>query len=162
MNAHLTKGFSGTRRLKTHRPDAPSAARHGRAFWPGLRGPWAAPSASGVAELVEDPSGVVGLPGFAWAGGGVFLVEADEQISQLAADKLGVQQRGQFGEVDKPVGVPGGPVVVGTINDPEHAMVGFAGLVEQVTDLLGGGGCHLVPRRGRSGVLCPGASLPES
>ena len=62
-----------------------------------------------------------------------------------AADGLGVQQRWQFGEVDEPVGVPGGPVVVGTIDDPEHAMVSFADLMEQVADLLGGGGCHLVP-----------------
>src|SRR5262249_54735252 len=80
--------------------------------------------------------------------GGVVLVEADEQIGQLAADGLGAQQRGQLGEVDKPVGVPAGPVIVGAVDNPEHLMVGLARLVEQSADLFGGG-CHLLPCSGR-------------
>jgi hypothetical protein len=37
-------------------------------------------------------AGVIELPGFAGTLGRVLLVEADEQVDQLAADRLGVQQ----------------------------------------------------------------------
>ena len=94
--------------------------------------------------MIDDPPGVVRFPGFAGLVGGVVLVEADEQIGQFTAGGLGAQQRGQFGEVYQPVGVLGGPVVVGAIDNPEHAMVGFASLVEQPADLFGGV-CHLLP-----------------
>ena len=42
-------------------------------------------------EVIEDALSVVPFPGFAGLAGGVVLVEADEQISQLTADGLGTQ-----------------------------------------------------------------------
>jgi hypothetical protein len=38
--------------------------------------------------MTENPLGVVGLPGLARLAGCVFLVEADEQVGQLAANGL--------------------------------------------------------------------------
>jgi hypothetical protein len=94
--------------------------------------------------VIEDALGVVGFPGLAGLAGGVVLVEADKQVGQLAADGLGAQQRGQLRQVDKPVGVLAGPVLVRAVGNPEHAMVGVASFVEQAADLFGGG-CHLLP-----------------
>src|SRR5207302_1938477 len=74
-------------------------------------------SGFGRTEMSKDPLGVVRFPQLAGLAGGVVLVEADEQVGQLTADGLGAQQRGQLGEVDKPVGVPAGPVVVGAIDN---------------------------------------------
>jgi hypothetical protein len=108
-----------------------------------------ASSAFGRTEVIKDALGVVRFPGFAGLAGGVVLVEADEQIGQLTADGLRAQQRGQLGKVDQPVGVPAGPVVVGAVDNPEHAMVGLASLVEQSADLIGSA-CHLLPLRWRT------------
>src|SRR6516165_10497207 len=101
-------------------------------------------SAFGEAEVIEDPLSVIRFPGLAGLAGGVVLVKADKQIGQLTADGPGAQQRRQFGQVDQPVGIPAGPVVVGAVDNPEHAMVGLASLVQQAADLFGGG-CHLLP-----------------
>src|SRR5215831_14071095 len=115
-------------------------------------------SASRRAEVTENPLGVVGLPGLARLAGRVLLVEADEQVGQLAANGLHAEQRGQLGEVDEPVRIPAGPVVVGAVDDPEDAVVGLACLMEQRADLIHSG-FHLVPLR-RAGwlhrVLCTG------
>src|SRR5204863_359499 len=46
------------------------------------------------------------------------------------------EQVGQLREVDEPVRVPGGPIVVGPIADPEDDVVGLPGLVEQLADFL--------------------------
>ena len=45
--------------------------------------------------MSENPLGVVRFPGLAGLARGVVLVEADEQIGQVAADGLGAQERGQ-------------------------------------------------------------------
>src|SRR5215831_9878263 len=123
-------------------------------------------SASRPAEVTENPLGIVGLPGLARPVGCVLLVEADEQVGQLAANGSHAEKRRQFGEVDEPVRIPAGPVVVGAVDDPEDAVVGLARLMEQGADLIHGG-FHLIPRW-RAGLLRPGAvyrplgsTLPE-
>src|SRR5580658_2530210 len=68
-------------------------------------------------EVAEDLARVVALPGLAGILGRVLLVEGDEQVDQLAADGLDAQQVGQLGQVDQPLRVPGGPVVVGSVDD---------------------------------------------
>src|SRR6516164_11221743 len=86
---------------------------------------WPGADSASRAEVAQDPLGVVALPGLAGLPGGVFLVEADQHVGQLAADRLGLQQCREYGQVDQPVGIPAGPVVIGAIYDPEDAMVGF-------------------------------------
>src|SRR5262249_55964398 len=83
-------------------------------------------SASCRAEVTKYALSVVGLPGLAGVAGGVLLVEADEQVGQLTTDRLHIQQRGQLGEIDQPVGIPAGPVVIGAIHDPEDTRRGLA------------------------------------
>src|SRR6266849_7811655 len=114
--------------------------------------PGAVRAASWRVEVAEDPLGVIVLPGLAGLVGGVLLVEADEQVGQLAADGLDTEQRGQFGEVDQPVRIPAGPVVVGAVDNPEDPVVGLACLVQQAADLTCGG-CH-------PGLLALSAGLP--
>src|SRR5580658_7697393 len=86
-------------------------------------------------EVAEDLARVVALPGLAGMLGRVLLVEGDEQVDQLAADGLDAEQVGQLGQLDEPLRVPGRPVVVGSVDDAEHAMMGLARLVQQVADL---------------------------
>jgi hypothetical protein len=62
-------------------------------------------------------------PRFAGSLGRVLLVQADEQGDQLAAHRPGAQQVRQLGQVDEPLRVPGGPVIVGSVDDPVHTMV---------------------------------------
>jgi len=88
------------------------------------------------AEVAEDPLRVVRLPGLTWLASGVVVVEADEQVNQLAADRLDPEQRGQLGQVDQPVRIPAGPVVIGAVDYPEDTVVGFACLVQQAAYLL--------------------------
>ena len=86
--------------------------------------------------MAEDPPRVIRFPELARLGGSVFLVEADEQPGQLAADRLDPEQRGQLGQVGQPVRIPAGPVVIGAIDNPEDMMVGLACLMQQAADLL--------------------------
>jgi hypothetical protein len=48
-------------------------------------------------------AGVIELPGFAGTLGRVLLVEADEQVDQLAADRPGAQQARQLGQLNQPL-----------------------------------------------------------
>src|SRR5262249_54090048 len=93
-------------------------------------------SASCRAEVTKYALSVVGLPGLAGVAGGVLLVEADEQVGQLTTDRLHIQQRGQLGEIDQPVGIPAGPVVIGAIHDPEDTMMGLGCLMEEAACLV--------------------------
>ena len=68
--------------------------------------------------MAQDLACVVGLPGFTGSLGRVLLVQADEQVDQLAAHRPGAQQVRQLGQVDEPLRVPGGPVIVGSVDDP--------------------------------------------
>jgi hypothetical protein len=79
---------------------------------------------------------VISLPGLLPPGSGVFLVQADEQVDQLTADWLDPEQGGQFRKVDQPVRVPAGPIVVGSVHNPEDTMMYFACLLEQAADLF--------------------------
>src|SRR5215470_3446397 len=88
------------------------------------------------AEVTKYALSVVGLPGLAGVAGGVLLVEADEQVGQLTTDRLHIQQRGQLGEIDQPVGIPAGPVVIGAIHDPEDTMMGLGCLMEETACLV--------------------------
>src|SRR5947199_411272 len=45
-------------------------------------------SVRGRTEVAENPAGVVGLPWFAGLFGGVLLVQAHQQVDQLAADGM--------------------------------------------------------------------------
>jgi hypothetical protein len=47
--------------------------------------------------------------------GSVLLVQAHQQVDQLAADGRGLQQGGQLGQVDEPPRIPARPVVVGSV-----------------------------------------------
>src|SRR5580704_6208499 len=86
--------------------------------------------------MTQDLACIVGLPRFAGSLGRVLLVQADEQVDQLAAHRPGAQQVRQLGQVDEPRRVPGGPVIVGSVDDPVYTMVGLARLMQQVADLL--------------------------
>src|SRR5260370_6699390 len=86
--------------------------------------------------MAQDLAGVVAFPGFAGGLGRVLLVEAHEQIDQLAAYGPGTHQIRKFRQIDEPLRVPGGPVVVGPVDDPEDTVVSLARLVQQGADLL--------------------------
>jgi hypothetical protein len=64
------------------------------------------------------------------------LVPADEQVDRLAAHRPGAQQVRQLREVDEPLRVPGRPVIIGPVDDPENTMVSLARLLQQGADLL--------------------------
>ena len=70
--------------------------------------------------MAQDLACVVGLPRFAGSLGRVLLVQADEQVDQLAAHRPGAQHVRQPGQVNEPLRVPGGPVITGSIDDPEN------------------------------------------
>jgi hypothetical protein len=74
------------------------------------------------------------------------LVEADEQVDQLAAHGPGAEQARQLREVDEPLRIPRCPVIVGPVDDPEDLVVSLARLMQQTADLLQCA-CHLVPPR---------------
>ena len=76
------------------------------------------------------------FPGLAWLGGGVLLVEADEQVGQLTADRLDPEQRGQLRQVDQPVRIPAGPVVIAPSTIRKTRWWGLACLVQQAAELL--------------------------
>src|SRR5436190_7754403 len=86
--------------------------------------------------MAQDLACVIGLPGLAGSLGPVLLVQADEQVDQFAAHGPCAQQVRQLGQVDEPLGVPGGPVIVGPVDDPENTMVSLARLMQQAADLL--------------------------
>jgi hypothetical protein len=86
--------------------------------------------------MAQDLACVVGLPRFAGSHGRVLLVQADEQVDQLAAHWPGAQQVRQLGKVDEPLRVSGGPVIVGSVDDPVNTMVSLARLMQQAADLL--------------------------
>lgn len=69
--------------------------------------------------MVGDPARVIHLPGFGGILGSVLLVQADEQVDQLAANGPRAQQGGQLRQVNQPLRVPRCPVVVGPVDDPE-------------------------------------------
>src|SRR5262245_27296804 len=97
---------------------------------------WIRGSASLWAEVAENPPRVIPFPGLVRLGGGVLLVKADEQVGQLAADRLDAEHRGQLRQVDQPVRIPAGPIIIGAIDNPEDTMVDLAYLVQQAADLL--------------------------
>jgi len=74
-------------------------------------------------EVADQLAGVVVLPALRRAALGVLLVQAHQQIGQLAADHLGAKQLRQLGEPDEPVRIPGRPVVIGPVGDPEDPVV---------------------------------------
>ena len=79
---------------------------------------------------------VVGLPGFAGSLGREPLVQADEQVEQLAVHRPDAEQVRQFREIDELLRIPGRPVIVSPVDDPEHLVVRLARLMQQAADLL--------------------------
>src|SRR6266478_7224010 len=96
--------------------------------------------------MAQDLPRVVSFPGFAGSLGGELLVEADEQVNQLAAHGPGAEQVRQLRQVDKPLRIPRSPVIVGPVDDPEDLVVSLACLMQQAADLLWCA-CYLVPPR---------------
>src|SRR5690349_2426282 len=76
-------------------------------------------SASGRLEMAQYLACVVLLPGLVGVLRRVLLVEADEQVHQLAADGPTTQQARKFRQVDQPLRIPGSPVIVRPVDDPE-------------------------------------------
>src|SRR5881275_2503240 len=93
-------------------------------------------SLGGWPEVAGDPACVVQLPGFGRVLGRVLPVQADQQVDQLAADRPGAQQVRQLRQVDEPLRVPGRPVIVRPVDDPENTMMSLACLMQQAADLL--------------------------
>jgi len=79
---------------------------------------------------------VVGLLGLAGSFGRKLLVQADEQVDQLAAHGPDAQQGPQLREVDELLRIPARPVIVGPVDNPEHLVVRLACLMQQAADLL--------------------------
>ena len=96
--------------------------------------------------MAQDLARVADLPGFAGTLGRELLVQADEQIDQLAADRPDAGQVRQLRQVDESLRIPRSPVIVGPVGDPEDPVVSLARLMQQAADLLQCV-CHLVPPR---------------
>ncbi len=112
--------------------------------------------------MAQDLGCVVELAGVAGFPGRGLLVQADEQVDQLAPDGPDAQQVRQLRQVNEPLGLPGGPVVVGSVDDPEDAMVSLAGLRQQAADMLQRFR-HLIPPvhpMAQAAPLRPGRSRP--
>src|SRR6516225_7396041 len=100
--------------------------------------------------MPQDLACVIDLPGFTGSLGRELLVQADEQIDQLAAYWPDAEQVRKLREVDEPLRIPGSPVIVSPVNDPEDTVMSLARLMQQVADLLRCV-CHLVPPRIEAG-----------
>src|SRR5437867_3083610 len=87
-------------------------------------------------ELPDQFAGVVVLPSLVRLALHVFVVQPDQEIRELAPDRLGPEHLGQVGQVHQPVRVPRGPVLVGAVGDPEHRVVGLSRLVQQLAEPL--------------------------
>jgi hypothetical protein len=83
-------------------------------------------SDSAGAEVADQLLGVVVLPTLVRAALGVLLVRPHQQPGQLAADHLAAEQLRQLRQGDQPLGIPGRPVVIGPVADPEDPVVGLA------------------------------------
>jgi hypothetical protein len=81
--------------------------------------------------MAQDLPCAAGLARFAASLGRVLLVQADEQVDQLAAHRPGAQYVRQPGQANEPLRVPGGPVITGSIDDPENTMMSLARLMQQ-------------------------------
>ena len=101
--------------------------------------------------MAQDLPRVVSFPGFAGSLGGELLVEADEQVDQLAAHRPGAQQVGFPGVVMRLCRALLYALIVGSVDDPVHAVMSLAGLVQQAADLLQGVR-HVIPPRGDDGA----------
>jgi len=88
-------------------------------------------------EVGENPFRVPLRPREVRARRRVVLVERHEKPDQLAANRFVSEDLRQLGEVQQPVGVPGGPIRIIAVNDAIDEMVRLAGLVEQRRDTIG-------------------------
>ena len=79
--------------------------------------------------MAQDLTCVIGLPWFPGSLGRELLVQADKQVDQLAAHGPDAEQARQLRQVDKPLRIPGRPVIVGPVNDPEDLVVSLACLM---------------------------------
>ena len=90
--------------------------------------------ARGRCEMLEHPLGIPPRPWRARAGLRVLLIERDEQPHQLAPNRSSSENLGKLRQVTQPLGVPRSPVWIVAIDNPIHAMVCLAGLVQQLCD----------------------------
>ena len=84
--------------------------------------------------MLDERPGVIVLPRARRLLLAVLLVEADEHVDELAANRRRAEQVGQLGQADEPVGVPRCPVVVGAVDDPVDAVVRLPRFVQQLAD----------------------------
>src|SRR5215467_14583305 len=88
-------------------------------------------SASGR-EVIGELTGVEVLPGLAGPIGGELLVEADQHVDKLTPDGRLAEQLREFRQGDEPVGIPRGPVRIGTVDDPVDAVMGLSGFAQEL------------------------------
>ena len=89
-----------------------------------------------AAKVLDDPSRVPLRPRLAWRPVPILSVEADEHVGQLAADGLATKQFAKLREVDEPVRVPGGPIVVGAVRDSKDLVMGLCCLMQEASDAI--------------------------
>src|ERR1700733_5776210 len=94
--------------------------------------------------MAEDFWGVDSRPGLVVVSRRIVLIQSNKQVDQLASDGLGTEQGRQFREINQPVRVPAGPIVISPIHDPENPVVSLGNLLQEVTDLPFGA-VHLSP-----------------
>lgn len=57
-------------------------------------------------------------------------VELHERVDEMASHRSYAEDLGKLGELEQPVGVPGGPIGIVSVRDPVDHVVGLRGLVE--------------------------------
>lgn len=59
-------------------------------------------------------------------------VEFHERVDEIAAHRSRAENLGKLGEVQQPVGVPGGPVRIVSVRDPVDHVVGLSRLIQEI------------------------------
>jgi hypothetical protein len=86
--------------------------------------------------MFDDPAGVVVLPPLVGLVLGVVAIEFDEEMHEMAADRLSSKESGELGEVDQPVCVPGRPVGIVPVGDSVYDVMGFGGFMQEGAKVL--------------------------
>ena len=84
------------------------------------------------------------------------LARARERVDEVAAG-WPAQELGELGEIEQPVGVPGGPVGIVAVGDPVDDMVRLGRLVQQL-GIFASGHLRMQGNNARLGVSCCGCS----
>jgi hypothetical protein len=90
--------------------------------------------ASAWTEVADQLASVVVLPAQVRSAVGGLHDQAHKKLGQFDSEHLGAEQLRQLGERDEPLRVPGRPVVIGPVGDPEHLVVSLGRLMEELSD----------------------------